>query len=83
MADEEPVDIRHEIWDDVRQNKCQYWNNKYEDCKVRFKTTTDEEASCKAWYMDLWSCIAKNGADRVFGQIMKKNKVGQPVYGHH
>ena len=50
MADEEPVDIRHEIWDDVRQNKCQYWNNKYEDCKLRFKTTTDEEASCKAWY---------------------------------
>ena len=33
--------------------------------------------------MDLWSCIAKNGADRVFANIMKKNKVGQPVYGHH
>ena len=62
MSEEEeyPEDKRHEIWEKVRYDKCRYWSDKYEDCKAAYKLTTDEDATCKGWFFDMWSCIGKH-----------------------
>eukprot|EP00227_Mantoniella_beaufortii_P015883 CAMPEP_0197592196 /NCGR_PEP_ID=MMETSP1326-20131121/14912_1 /TAXON_ID=1155430 /ORGANISM="Genus nov. species nov., Strain RCC2288" /LENGTH=73 /DNA_ID=CAMNT_0043157867 /DNA_START=37 /DNA_END=258 /DNA_ORIENTATION=- len=62
---EDPVDHKPEM-DEACKPKCNNFIKAYEACGVRIEKDTTGQAHCTGQYFDMWGCIDKCVAPKLF-----------------